>query len=157
MEINGLWMYPEFADALGPDELACVLMPNLGTGQRTVWASSENLVVFRHRYTTPGRTRACVEFFRFLSSHSENWAQVGTLPARKSLYAGDALSRLPHVAGVYPESSDAHILIRSMFVEECLGPVLEGLTKSLAGNGEPREEIRKGAATSTRLLEQDPD
>jgi len=156
MEINGLWMYPEFA-AVDDLELGCALLPNLGTEDRVVWCSSENLVVFKHRYSSPERTAACVAFFRYLSAHSQNWAKVGTLPARKSLYEDGSILDLPHVRGVYPEIGDARILIRSMFVEESLGPVLERLTKSLAGKGDPREEIREGAALSTRLLQQDPD
>ena len=156
MELNGLWMYPEFAAVEGI-ELGCALMPNLGSRERIVWSSSENLVVFHHRNSSPERTRACVAFFRYLSRQSENWAKVGTLPTRQSLYEGGAMAGLPHVAGVYPESGDARILIRSMFVEECLGPVLEGLMKSLAGKGDPHAEIRNGAEISTRLLQQDPD
>ena len=156
MEINGLWMYPEFVKAEGMD-LGCALMPNLGTKERVIWSSSENLVAFKHRNTTPERTEAVATFFKFLSANRANWAKIGTMPARQSLYKKGGILDMPHVAAVYPEMGDAQILVRDMFVESCNLHFQMELTKVLVAASDPREALRELSSISTRLLQQDPD
>lgn len=156
MEVNGLWMLPQFEESKRL-EIGCVVMPNLGTSNRVIWSSSENLVVFSHRYSSPERTRACVDFFKYLSAHSLKWAQVGTLPARRSLYNTPEMAAMPLIMSAYRDVGFTRILDRSTQVQECVTPVIEGLIKALAGKGDPRTEIQRGAEKATLLLRQDPD
>lgn len=156
MEINGIWMLPQFWSAKDL-EFGCAMFPNLGGGEWKVATGSHNMVVFRTRNSSPERTRACVEFFKYMSNHSAGWAGTGALAVRKSIYEKGQISHLPHVLAVYRDMNAAVFPARSLSIDESLVPVNEGITTVLSGKGEAEKILRKATRDSTRLLRQDKD
>jgi multiple sugar transport system substrate-binding protein len=156
MEINGIWMLPQYESARGL-EFGCVILPNLGSVSKQVVTGSHNLVVFSTRRTSDERTRACVEFYKYLSNHSAAWAATGAIPVRKSFFTSGQISHLPNIMSVYRDIDAAVFPTRSLFVDEALHPVNEAITRVLSGKGEPAADLRTAAAETTRLLRQDRD
>ena len=91
---NGIWMILGYADVPGLN-WGVTTMPQIGSEQNAVWASSHNFVIFQPRGGVDENVmQASTVFFNWISENSLQWAEAGQIPARTSVRQSDEFQNL---------------------------------------------------------------
>jgi multiple sugar transport system substrate-binding protein len=89
---NGIWNINPLDDVKGLDWGAAPL-PRIGS-QKGAWAGSHNFVIMNKRGQDANMVAASKVFINWVSSHSEEWAKAGQVPARNSVRDSKAFKDL---------------------------------------------------------------
>lgn len=100
--INGDWAVPTFEDTEGLNFVS-MPFPQL-TDTDSVYADSHTLVVPKNENLTDEEKDAAMEFMKWLTDNTDQWAQAGHIPSKTSVLESESFKALPY-RSIYAESA----------------------------------------------------
>ena len=99
--INGDWAVPTFENTEGLNFVS-MPFPQL-TDTDAVYADSHTLVIPKNANLTEEEKDAAMEFMKWLADNTDQWAQAGHIPSKKSVLESEEFKALPY-RSIYAES-----------------------------------------------------
>lgn len=139
--LNGIWMIAGFTEQDGLN-FATAPVPNFGD-QDAVWAGSHNFVLPKQKNEDPKRHEAAMEFIKYVSENSIQWAKAGQVPAKYSVLESDEFKALEHQ---YNASQQNFIFPPSTpFYGDAWGPTGPAVDEAMLNQLSPADALERAA------------
>ncbi|SES26050.1 ABC transporter substrate-binding protein [Salipaludibacillus aurantiacus] len=139
--INGIWMITGFEEQDGLN-FGSAPMPQFGD-EEGVWAGSHNFVLPKQQEEDPERQEAAMEFIRYVSENSIDWARAGQVPAAYSVLEREEFQELEHQ---YNISQQTFVFPpTSPYYGDTWGPTGPAVDEAMLGQLSPEEALDRAA------------
>ncbi len=157
MLLDGIWMLSAFKETPGL-KFGAMAAINLGDSDHKVWTGSHTMVVFKKRYPDPTKTDASIEFVKYISDHSYQWALANMIPARYSVLRSERFKQIRYLPQIATEIDKFTFPVPHYRYTEGIQPLIgEYLNLCLINKISPSEALARATKESTTQLQQDPD
>lgn len=151
MHFNGIWMINGFKAQEGLNFMSYPV-PRLGN-QMAVTGGSHNFVIFRQRYHDQEKRDAALEFIKYISNNSAEWATFGQIPALNSVRESEDFQRLEHQAAIAEKI--AYLVFPPLHpaLNEIITPLHQESNLAILGKKTPEEALRDAAKRAQKALD----
>jgi multiple sugar transport system substrate-binding protein len=157
MHLDGIWMLSAFKETAGLN-FGVTAAINLGSAEHKIWTGSHTMVVFKKRYSDPVKIKASIEFVKYISDHSCEWALSNMIPARYSALQSEEFNRIPYLPKIANEIDKFTFPVTHYRYTEGIQPLIgEYLNLCLINKISPTDALAEAAKESNMQLQQDPD
>jgi len=151
MHFNGIWMISGFKEQEGLDFMSYPV-PNMGT-KMAVTGGSHNFVLFRQPKRDDAKRDAAVEFIKYISQNSAQWAGFGQIPARNSVRESEAFNSYEHQASIAEEVPYLIFPPLHPALNEIMVPLQQESNLAILGKKTPEEALQDAASRAQKALD----